>query len=167
MNIKKLNELKKNKKGFTLIEIIVVIVILAVLLAVAVPSVLNYLDEADNAKLMANARAVMNSAQAEVVKEDVSSDGFLSGELDSVLGKIVTNCGITDTDLTAANLTLYTTVTSVDDKTAVVTGTLLKDEITGTGNVPANPKPELKAITMKLNGKLVTAVINGQIYVAE
>ena len=58
MNIKKLRELKKNKKGFTLIEIIVVVVILAVLMAVAVPSVMKYLSEADNAKYMAQARTV-------------------------------------------------------------------------------------------------------------
>ena len=38
--------MRKNKKGFTLIEIIVVVVILAVLMAVAVPSVLKYLNTA-------------------------------------------------------------------------------------------------------------------------
>lgn len=53
MNIKKLC---KNKKGFTLIEIIVVVVILAVLMAVAVPSVLKYMDEADNAKYTSQTR---------------------------------------------------------------------------------------------------------------
>ena len=68
MNIKKLRELKKNKKGFTLIEIIVVVIILAVLLAVAVPSVLSYMDEADNAKLQAQARGGMYTAQAEATK---------------------------------------------------------------------------------------------------
>ena len=68
MNIKKLRELKKNKKGFTLIEIIVVVVILAVLMAVAVPSVMKYLSEADNAKYMAQARTVMTTAQAEMAK---------------------------------------------------------------------------------------------------
>ena len=68
MNIKKLRELKKNKKGFTLIEIIVVVVILAVLMAVAVPSVLKYLDEADDAKYMAQARGAMTTTQIELAK---------------------------------------------------------------------------------------------------
>ena len=52
MNIKKLKEMRKNKKGFTLIEIIVVGVIFAVLMAVSVPSVLKNMGEADDAKYM-------------------------------------------------------------------------------------------------------------------
>ncbi len=63
-----IKRVKKNNKGFTLIEIIVVIVILAVLLAVAVPSVLNYLNEADDAKYMSQARAAYLVTQAELVK---------------------------------------------------------------------------------------------------
>ena len=43
MNIKKLKEMRKNKKGFTLIEIIVVVVIFGVLIAVAVPYVFKYI----------------------------------------------------------------------------------------------------------------------------
>lgn len=71
MNIKKLRELKKNKKGFTLIEIIVVVVILAVLMAVAVPSVLKYMNEADNAKYMSQARGQMIVTQEELAKSYV------------------------------------------------------------------------------------------------
>lgn len=66
--------LKKNKKGFTLIEIIVVVVILAVLMAVAVPSVLKYIHEADDAKYMAQARAGMIAAQTEIAKAYVDND---------------------------------------------------------------------------------------------
>ncbi|WP_276622015.1 prepilin-type N-terminal cleavage/methylation domain-containing protein [Sharpea azabuensis] len=60
--------LKKNK-GFTLIEIIVVIVILAVLMAVAVPSVLSYINEADDAKYETAARAVYVASTAGYAKE--------------------------------------------------------------------------------------------------
>lgn len=62
----------KNKKGFTLIEIIVVVVILAVLLAVAVPSVLKYLDEADNAKFLAASRAINDEVSIYVNKRLIS-----------------------------------------------------------------------------------------------
>ena len=58
----------RNKKGFTLIEIIVVIVILAVLMAVAVPSVLNYINEGNNAKYMSTARGAMIQAQTLLAK---------------------------------------------------------------------------------------------------
>ncbi len=65
--------MKKNKKGFTLIEIIVVVVILAVLMAVAVPSVLKYIDEADDAKYMTQARSAYTILNREIAKAIVSA----------------------------------------------------------------------------------------------
>lgn len=44
------------KKGFTLIELIVVITILGILVAIAVPSILNYIGEANTAVEEANLR---------------------------------------------------------------------------------------------------------------
>lgn len=41
---------KKKKKGFTLVEVIVVLVILAVIIALAVPSVMKYVDDANDVK---------------------------------------------------------------------------------------------------------------------
>ena len=41
-----MKSLKRNKKGFTLIEIIVVLVIMGILIAIAVPSVLGYVNKA-------------------------------------------------------------------------------------------------------------------------
>lgn len=55
--------MRKNKKGFTLIEIIVVVVVLAVLMAVAVPSVLKYIHEADDAKVYTVVRTYMNDIE--------------------------------------------------------------------------------------------------------
>lgn len=78
MNIKKLRELKKNKKGFTLIEIIVVVVILAVLMAVAVPSVLKYMGEADEAKYMSQARGAYIAAQQKITKDYVTSKAIVT-----------------------------------------------------------------------------------------
>lgn len=46
------------KKGFTLIELIVVIAILAILAAILIPSLTNYLNKAEQAKNLANARSV-------------------------------------------------------------------------------------------------------------
>ena len=71
-----LREKLRNRKGFTLIEIIVVIVVLAVLMAVAVPSVMSYLNEGNNAKFEAQARAVYVRVQTEYAKQyaDNSTD---------------------------------------------------------------------------------------------
>ena len=70
-----LREKLRNRKGFTLIEIIVVIVILAVLMAVAVPSVMSYLNEGDNARYEAQARAVYIRVQTEYAKA-YANDNF-------------------------------------------------------------------------------------------
>lgn len=50
------------KKGFTLIELIVVIAILAILAAILIPSLTNYLNKAEQAKNLANARSVYSEA---------------------------------------------------------------------------------------------------------
>lgn len=53
--------LRKNKKGFTLIELIVVVAILAILAAIAVPMIIGYADEARTAALQANAKMIAQS----------------------------------------------------------------------------------------------------------
>lgn len=58
----------KKKKGFTLVEVIVVLVILAVLIAIAVPSIFKYIDDAEDARILAQARPVLNASKAEAVK---------------------------------------------------------------------------------------------------
>ena len=58
---------KKNKKGFTLIELIVVIAILAILAAIAIPSFIGITAEADAKVELANAKnisTVFNAYQA-------------------------------------------------------------------------------------------------------
>lgn len=46
MDMNLVERLKKDKKGFTLIEMIVVIVILGILLAILVPGMIKYIDKA-------------------------------------------------------------------------------------------------------------------------
>lgn len=64
----KRKDLKKNKKGFTLIEIIVVLVIMGILLAVAVPAVLGYVGKAQESQYLSEARAGYLGAQTIATK---------------------------------------------------------------------------------------------------
>lgn len=68
------------RRGFTLVELIVVLAILAVLAALLIPALTGYIDKANEAKVLAEARTVLTAAQATVseayAKEQlVSSDG--------------------------------------------------------------------------------------------
>lgn len=159
MNIKKLC---KNKKGFTLIEIIVVVVILAVLMAVAVPSVLKYLDEADNAKYMAQGRAVMTTAQAEIVKAFTGDKMIDATELTAIKAAATYNDNASGLE-TVANVEIYSaaTVTQVGDAITISSATPFAAQ-----NTAQNAIPNLSAIYAEIGGKFIVATPNGKIYVS-
>jgi len=56
--------MKKNNKGFTLVELIVVLVILAILAAILVPTLLGWIDKARSEKDYSTAQTVRVAAQA-------------------------------------------------------------------------------------------------------
>lgn len=146
-----LKNLRKNKKGFTLIEIIVVVVILAVLMAVAVPSVLKYIDEADNAKYMAQARAIMTSAQAEIIK-DYAPDKKMDKSADYVQN---VNIAVADDGMNVTTLELCSDKTGETPITVSI--------VEGSETTPQDVV-SYKA-TWTYDGQTVTAVIvpNGSI----
>lgn len=62
--IQMINKLKKNQKGFTLVELIVVLVILAILAAFTIPAMLGFVDDARGKAAIAQAREVYVAAQS-------------------------------------------------------------------------------------------------------
>ena len=67
--------MKKNNKGFTLVELIVVLVILAILAAILVPTLLGYIDRARSEKDFSTAQTVRVAAQAAI--DQAYGDGKL------------------------------------------------------------------------------------------
>ena len=61
--------LKKDKKGFTLIEMIVVIVIIGILLAILIPGIVRYIDKAKEKQVMVNARSAYLDIQSLALEE--------------------------------------------------------------------------------------------------
>ena len=59
---KLMNKVRKNKKGFTLIELIVVIAILGILVLLAAPRFLGYTKDAHKATMQADAKVLANAA---------------------------------------------------------------------------------------------------------
>lgn len=90
--------LRKNKKGFTLVEIIVVLLIIGILLAITIPSIMGYVGKARDAQIQADARTGFLGAQtisarlkAEGTKESASNG--ISSKIDAT--SINTEAGIT------------------------------------------------------------------------
>ncbi|MDD6273109.1 MAG: type II secretion system protein [Clostridiaceae bacterium] len=83
----------RNKKGFTLVELLVVIVIMCILAAILIPTFAKYIDKAENATIVAEARAahvalsvvcqekVMNDPNGEGNGEDIGVDDVADAAL--------------------------------------------------------------------------------------
>lgn len=63
-----------NKKGFTLVEMVIVIVIIAILAAILVPSLLSWVDRANDTKLVSAAKTVKECVVAQIVEMYNSGD---------------------------------------------------------------------------------------------
>ena len=87
--------MKKNNKGFTLVELIVVLVILAILAAILVPSLLGYIDRARSEKNFSAAQAVREAAQAAIDAAYANNDPANNATANQ--GKITTRAAMKDT----------------------------------------------------------------------
>ncbi len=69
----KLNQLKQDKKGFTLIEIVIVLVIIAILSAMLVPSMMGWIDDSKKKSFLQEAKSALTATQAEIANLYVAS----------------------------------------------------------------------------------------------
>lgn len=73
-----MKKILRSKKGFTLIEIVIVIVIIAILAAILVPSMLAWIDKANERTVTSAADTIRQTVSAEVLeiyKDGVNVDG--------------------------------------------------------------------------------------------
>ncbi len=80
--IQMINKLKKNQKGFTLVELIVVLVILAILAAFTIPAMLGFVNDAKDKAEISKARELYVAAQAvatEFSAKGVSNSDIITG----------------------------------------------------------------------------------------
>ena len=71
-----MKKIRKNNKGFTLVELIIVIAVIAILTAVAAPQYIKYVERSENATLEAAGHEVETVAKSECAM------GYLTGSGD-------------------------------------------------------------------------------------
>jgi prepilin-type N-terminal cleavage/methylation domain-containing protein len=91
--------MRKNRKGFTLIELIVVIAILAILAAIAIPTFSGITASADEKVELANARSIATAYNA---YNALHPDAQLGAVADSQ--QALTDAGLWPSGITAADL---------------------------------------------------------------
>ncbi|NCC43659.1 MAG: type II secretion system protein, partial [Clostridia bacterium] len=80
-----MNKYKRNKHGFTLVELIVVLVILAILAAILVPALTGYIDKAREKTAISQCRACVQAAQTLASERHTSSSPLSLADADQIL----------------------------------------------------------------------------------
>ena len=78
--MKLMERLKKDKKGFTLVEMIVVIVIIGILLAILVPGMFKYIQKAKDKQILVDARTAYLDIQM-AAQELYSGNGITGADV--------------------------------------------------------------------------------------
>lgn len=123
-----LNKMRRNKKGFTLIELIIVVAILAILAAIAVPNFMNARKQGQWGVIMSDASSVahvMNTNNA-LYPESLYEHPLSAANANAVAAELSGSCG-------AKVAILASSVLTYDDDTEmwyVSTTTLDEDIIT-------------------------------------
>lgn len=123
--LEKLNNLKKSKKGFTLVELVVVIVILAVMAAILIPNFLNYMNKAQDSQKHVQARSVYLAAST------VAAEKSYVGLPDLIESAVVNAAKSGDADDTAWKIKELVGTEVSGDKDFIYTIHFNKDDITG------------------------------------
>jgi type IV pilus assembly protein PilA len=82
---------RRNKKGFTIIELIVVIAIIAILAAIAIPSFIGITDQANQKVAIANANSIATAVNTWNALHPVAADQVASvavGDFATLEGKL-------------------------------------------------------------------------------
>lgn len=131
--MKLMERLKKDKKGFTLVEMIVVIVIIGILLAILVPGMFKYIQKAKDKQILVDARTAYLDVQM-AAQEAYGANGITGSEVKTVFENI-SNASGTETvtvngDKNSASITVTIDIPA--------NGTLTVNEIDAdTGKVEA------------------------------
>lgn len=108
--------LRKNKKGFTLVEVIVVIAIIAILAAVTIPTLIGFVNKAEEAEVLSDARAVLIAVQAEAMSSREEFDDTVTVESKATeINNWIGEALVDDTNTTATTSDYKVTALTYDN----------------------------------------------------
>lgn len=94
---------RRNKKGFTLVEVIVVLVILAILAAILVPSMVGWIDKAQQKTAVVEGRTILVAAQTIISENYPVADGAMAAALVTDVTDLAQLAGISNVSITVTN----------------------------------------------------------------
>ena len=115
------------KKGFTLIELIAVIAILGILAAVLVPNIIGYTNKARKAKVIADAKIVVNAISAYNSDADTIIADTVAVNSTTVIG----NTAIVGTTGSIKSVPLSLGSLTITNCKAIADGTMVYGSTTG------------------------------------
>ncbi len=142
-----LKKLRKDNKGFTLVEIIVVLVILAVLAAFTIPTMLGFVNDARGKANMALAREVYVAAQAAATETVAIAPTTTATNLSTALSDTA--------EKALSNTTMITMLGSSDIPAAATWVTTCE---AGTGGVATG---KVSSVALTIDGKTITITPGG------
>lgn len=116
---------KKNKKGFSLVELIVVLVIMAILIAALVPSLIGYIKQARQSTSKDEAASAVQACQTIVSSAYASPDKTYYNQADSTKNVVFTDfntAGSNMTDVAKALSEVTGTISNITIADGVITG---------------------------------------------
>ncbi|MEG2428981.1 MAG: prepilin-type N-terminal cleavage/methylation domain-containing protein [Oscillospiraceae bacterium] len=109
---------KKNKKGFTLIELVVVIAIVAVLAAVGIPAIAGQVKKSQDAAALDNAKLIATTA-SQMLSENETSGGLVTFAPDIAAVMNKAGIDIKSCDSTKTAITYTAVLDPADNKTPI------------------------------------------------
>ncbi|MBC8531057.1 prepilin-type N-terminal cleavage/methylation domain-containing protein [Gehongia tenuis] len=120
---------RRNKKGFTLVEVIVVLVILAILAAILVPSMVGWIDKAQKKTAVVEGRTILVAAQTIVSENYPMADGAMAEPQVKEVTDLAQLDGISDVEITVTgNKVTAFTFTSSESFTVTYDGSTITAE---------------------------------------
>jgi prepilin-type N-terminal cleavage/methylation domain len=129
--------MKKNNKGFSLVELIIVIAIMAVLVAVLAPQYIKYVEKSRESKDLAALDEILRAAQTAAVDPSINPVG----------GSIAVT-------VTGGKITLVATTTNILPTMVANLGTTITSDVTGI----EMSSTKGKAVSLTINVDLTTGV---------